>query len=216
MENGEVWKCHPIKSDSATFGTPSQTVDKRVHRNCFVLGGVGTDRALGSLLREFATSNAHRLDMQPADLLSRLHRAERLQRRLSQGPQAGTWTPAASVRIFADQHVVDKLVTLGSAVFDLQVHEVVEYTSLPPTCFRCGVLGHLAKFCRGTVRCRACGAQGQHESKNCPHQRSRQEGPTKGNGLSLHSGSPAEQPAFSHAGSLPRRSAGAHGAPPPK
>ena len=206
MANGEDWKCHPLQSDTSPTTNAADNGDKRFHRNCFVIRGVRVDQPVDSIIHDIASSNAHRLDMQPAALLSLIRSATRLQRRLSQGPQAGTWSPAASIKITADPEIVAKFLSLGSVVFHLHSHEVAPFTSITPTCFRCGVPGHIAKFCRGTARCRSCGAQGSHETRNCPHRAGRHEDNSASRG-------PVVQPRPSQANHTFHHPSGVRGAP---
>ena len=44
-------------------------------------------------------------------------------------------------------------------------HEVEEYIEAPPRCFNCQALGHIARHCKGSTKCKKCGAS--HLTKNC-------------------------------------------------
>lgn len=44
-------------------------------------------------------------------------------------------------------------------------HEVVEYIEAPPRCFNCQALGHVAKYCKNTLKCKKCSEP--HSTKDC-------------------------------------------------
>lgn len=44
-------------------------------------------------------------------------------------------------------------------------HEVTEYIEAPPRCFNCQALGHIAKYCKRSTKCKKCGEP--HLTKDC-------------------------------------------------
>ncbi|KAM7281180.1 hypothetical protein ISCGN_005680 [Ixodes scapularis] len=45
-------------------------------------------------------------------------------------------------------------------------HEVSEYIEAPTRCFKCQVLGHVAKYCKGDAKCKKCAQP--HLTRDCP------------------------------------------------
>ena len=116
------------------------------------------------VLATFSRDNAARLGLSPTALAARLTRAERLQRRLSRGSQAGQWVPSRSVRITGDPALVASIIAANHAVLGFHSVEVRQFSLPALHCFHCGAAGHVARHCRG--RCHRCDRR--HPTQPCP------------------------------------------------
>ena len=135
-----------------------------IRRDTFIVAGVPDSIPDSELRKAFANSNAKRLGHSPGALLARLRSAERLQRRLHRGPNAGRLVPSRSVRFTAEPSIVKHILATGHAVLDFQALEVRSYTMPLRHCYHCGKAGHVAKHCRS--KCHRC--EGRHPTEACP------------------------------------------------
>lgn len=133
-------------------------------KDCFVLTKIPSTTSIHDLLPRLARSNASRLQISEATLMSHLRSAERLQRRSSGEGNVGAWIPSTSIRVFADPGVVDSVLRLGLLVLDFQTHSVRAFDMPIFRCTHCGKTGHTAKYCRGL--CHQCNAR--HATAPCP------------------------------------------------
>lgn len=62
--------------------------------------------------------------------------------------------------VYSKHQVTSDYINLG-----FTRHGTAEYTEPPPRCFKCQRFGHVAKFCKGELRCKLCG--GPHDFKTC-------------------------------------------------
>ena len=156
------WQCAPLRNASRpSAGREGNTV---VRRDSFVVANVPDSIPESKLLEAFSASNAGRLRSSPASLRGRLRSANRLQRRLATGPNAGQWVPSRSVRFCADPELVAGVIELGFAVLDFRVLEVRPFSVPARQCYHCGGIGHMAKHCRS--KCHSCGSR--HPTRECP------------------------------------------------
>lgn len=165
LPDGTIWRCTPLSQSSDIF--PSGDKNPRpatIRRDSFIVTGVPDSIADPELLKAFADSNAQRFRLSPGMLMARLKSAERLQRRLSRGPDAGTWVPSHSVRFSGDTSLVTDVLNSGHVVLDFRALEVRPYSFPSRHCFHCGSPGHVAKHCRS--RCHRCDSR--HPTQPCP------------------------------------------------
>ena len=156
------WKCAPLRNASRpSAGREGNAV---VRRDSFVVANVPDSIPESKLLEAFSASNADRLRSSPTSLRGRLRSANRLQRRLANGPNAGQWVPSRSVRFCADPELVAGVIELGFAGLDFRVLEVRPFSVPARQCYHCGGIGHMAKHCRST--CHTCGSR--HPTRECP------------------------------------------------
>ena len=156
------WQCAPLRNASRpSAGREGNTV---VRRDSFVVANVPDSIPESQLLEVFSASNADRLRSSPASLRGRLRSANRLQRRLASGPNAGKWVPSRSVRFCGDPELVAGVIELGFAVLDFRVLEVRPFSVPARQCYHCGGIGHMAKHCRS--KCPSCGSR--HPTRECP------------------------------------------------
>ena len=64
-----------------------------------------------------------------------------------------------------DPMVFKWLIKTGTVNLDLTKAYVQEYYNIA-MCYKCGLFGHVSKYCKGEVCCLKCG--GKHESNQCP------------------------------------------------
>ena len=169
---GVRWSCSPLRQ--TVHPLPSGDTDQRprpVRRDSFVVAPVPVSMSESDFLQSFIRDNADRLQLSLTALKARLVSASRLTRRLSRGPQAGTWVPSSSVRVQGDPSLVAAIVRTGPAVVDFHLVEVRSYTFAAQHCFHCGAAGHVARHCRG--RCHRCDQV--HPTEPCPVARTRLE-----------------------------------------
>ena len=135
-----------------------------------VFRGIPTSISLADLQTDFIQSNANRFQGFDAHSLKLdLIRADRLKRRCRQGPNMGKWVDSSAVRFTFFRPLGEAILEAGGAVLNYAVHAATPYTPTQRHCARCGILGHLAAYCRNVARCRHCGTQGSHETRECPH-----------------------------------------------
>ena len=165
LPDGTIWRCTPLRQSSNIF-TSGDKNSRPVHirRDSFIVTNVPDSIADSDLLQAFAASNAERLQLSPGILMARLQSAERLQRRLSYGPEAGKWVPSRSVRFQGEISLVSAILDSGHVVLDFQALEVRHYSFPSRHCFHCGSSGHVAKHCRS--RCHRCDSR--HPTQPCP------------------------------------------------
>ena len=162
---GAQWSVSPLHQ--IVQASTSRTADQRprtVRRDSFILGPVPTSLPDADILEAFARDNADAFQLTATALRARLMGAHRLNRRLSRGPQAGSWVPSRSVRIQSDPALVAEAVRTGAAVLDFHPVEVRPFEFAPQHCFHCGREGHVARHCRG--RCHRCDRV--HPTVPCP------------------------------------------------
>ena len=162
---GMRWTVSPLRQTPPA--STSRSADQRprtVRRDSFILGPVPDSLPEAAILKTFIRDNAIKLQLSPTALKARLTGIERLQRRLSRGPQAGSWVPSRSVRIQGDPALVASVVRAGTAVLDFHPVEVRPFEFPPQHCFHCGREGHVARHCRG--RCHRCDRV--HPTVPCP------------------------------------------------
>ena len=135
-----------------------------------VFRNIPTSLSTGDLREDFIQSNTSRFAGQDAESLRHnIVRVERLKRRYKQGRNAGQWVDSSSVRFFFSQTLGKTVLQVGGAVLNYHVHDAHPFIPIRRRCARCGILGHVAAFCRNKANCRNCGAQDSHESRDCPH-----------------------------------------------
>ena len=93
------------------------------------------------VITTFSHDNAARLALSPTALAACLTRAERLQRCLSRGSQAGQWVPSRSVRLTGDPALIASIITANHAVLGFHSVEVRKFSLPILHCFHCGVAG---------------------------------------------------------------------------
>ena len=165
LDDGTIWRCTPLQQSSSIFTSGDKNLRRAtIRRDSFIVAGVPESIDDSKLLTTFAASNAERLQLSPAMLAARLKSAERLQRRLSRGPDAGKWVPSHSVRFSGDTSLVNAILATGHAILDFRALEVRHYSFPSRTCFHCGLSGHVAKHCRS--RCHRCTSR--HPTQPCP------------------------------------------------
>ena len=169
---GVHWSCSPLRQTvhPLTCGDTDQR-PRPILRDSFVVAPVPVSFSDSAVLQAFIRDNAERLKLSTTALQARLASASRLTRRLSRGPQAGTWVPSHSVRIQGDPSLVAAIVHAGPAVVDFHLVEVRSYTFAAQHCFHCGAAGHVARHCRG--HCHRCDRV--HPTEPCPVARTRLE-----------------------------------------
>ena len=169
---GIHWSCSPLRQTvhPLTCGDTDQR-PRPIRRDSFVVAPVPVSFSDSAVLQAFIRDNAERLKLSTTALKARLASASRLTRRLSRGPQAGTWVPSHSVRIQGDPSLVAAIVRAGPAVVDFHPVEVRSYTFAAQHCFHCGAAGHVARHCRG--HCHRCDRV--HPTEPCPVARTRLE-----------------------------------------
>ena len=141
-----------------------------------VFRNIPTSLSTGDLREDFIQSNTSRFAGQDAESLRHnIVRVERLKRRYKQGRNAGQWVDSSSVRFIFNQILGKTVLQVGGAVLNYHVHDAHPFTPIRQRCARCGILGHVAAFCRNKAKCRNCGAQDSHESWDCPHASSSRE-----------------------------------------
>ena len=165
FSDGTVWQCTPLSQTPriSTSGT-TNIHPTSIRRDSFVVSRVPTSIPDSGLLRAFADANAARLGLSSEALLARLKSADRLQRRLSHGSNAGQWVPSHSVRFCGEPALVTSILATGHVVMDFQALQVRPFSFPARHCFHCGQFGHVAKHCRG--RCHRCASR--HPTQGCP------------------------------------------------
>ena len=160
-----TWSSTPLRQTRRpSNGGPSNSRPPEIRRDSFVLSPVPDSMDTSEVLATFSRDNAARLGLSPTALAARLTRAERLQRRLSRGSQAGQWVPSRSVRITGEPALVASVIAANHAVLGFHSVEVRQFSLPALHCFHCGAAGHVARHCRG--RCHRCDRR--HPTQPCP------------------------------------------------
>ena len=160
-----TWSSTPLRQTRRpSNGGPTNSRPPEIRRDSFVLSPVPDSMDTSELLATFSRDNAARLGLSPTALAARLTRAERLQRRLSRGSQAGQWVPSRSVRITGEPALVASIIAATHAVLGFHSVEVRQFSLPALHCFHCGAAGHVARHCRG--RCHQCDRR--HPTQPCP------------------------------------------------
>ena len=175
-----TWSSSPLRQTRRpSNGGPTNSRPPEIRRDSFVLSPVPDSLDASAVIAAFSRDNAARLGLSPTALAARLTRAERLQRRLSRGPQAGSWVASRSVRITGDPALVASIIAANHAVLGFHSVEVRQFSLPTLHCFHCGAAGHVARHCR--ARCHRCDRR--HPTQPCPRRpeasdcRDRREGP---------------------------------------
>ena len=162
---GKQWTVSPLRQSAhALASRPADQRPRTVRRDSFIVGPVPDSLTEAQVLEAFIRDNAARFRLSESALKARLTGAHRLNRRLSRGPQAGTWVPSRSVRLQGDPALVATAVRIGTAVLDFHPVEVRPFEFAPQHCFHCGRAGHVARHCRS--RCHRCDRA--HPTVPCP------------------------------------------------
>ena len=160
-----TWSSTPLRQTRRpSNGGPPNSRPPEIRRDSFVLSPVPDSMDTSEVLATFSRDNAARLGLSPTALAARLTRAERLQRRLSRGSQAGQWVPSRSVRLTGDPALVASVIAADHAMLGYQSVEVRQFSLPTLHCFHCGAAGHVARHCRGS--CHRCDRR--HPTQPCP------------------------------------------------
>ena len=160
-----TWSSTPLRQTRRpSNGGPTNSRPPEIRRDSFVLSPVPDSLDTSAVIATFSRDNATRLGLSPTALAARLTRAERLQRRLSRGSQAGQWVPSRSVRLTGDPALVASVIAANHAVLGYHSVEVRQFSLPTLHCFHCGAAGHVARHCRGS--CHRCDRR--HPTQPCP------------------------------------------------
>ena len=160
-----TWSCTPLhQTRSPSNGGSTNSRPPTIRRDSFILSPVPDSLDGPAVLEAFSRDNAARLGLLPRTLSTRLTQATRLQRRLSRGPQAGSWVASRSIKVSGDPAIVASIVATGHAVLNFHAVEVRPFSLPTQHCFHCGLAGHVARHCRG--RCHHCSHS--HPTQPCP------------------------------------------------
>ena len=160
-----TWSCTPLhQTRSPLNGGSTNSRPPTIRRDSFILSPVPDSLDGPAVLEAFSRDNAARLGLSPRTLSTRLTQATRLQRRLSRGPQAGSWVASRSIKVSGDPALVASIIATGHAVLDFHAVEVRPFSLPTQHCFHCGLAGHVARHCRG--RCHRCSRS--HPTQPCP------------------------------------------------
>ena len=135
-----------------------------------VFKGISTALSTAALRADFILSNAKRFPgIDARSLDDGVSQVERLKRRCKGGTNSNKWVESTAVRFSFSRQLGEAVLRSGAAIIQYAVHPAFPFKPPQRHCARCGILGHLAAYCRNQARCRNCGAQGSHETISYPH-----------------------------------------------